>query len=372
MEKVDVTIIGAGVIGLAVSYLLSKSNKNIVVIEKNYSFGQETSSRNSEVIHAGLYYEPGSLKAETCVKGSKFLYELCENNDIPYRKLGKLVSAVNNEEIERIKQIFNSASNCGVENLSFFEEKEIKKFNPDISAKLAIFSPETGIIDSHRLMDFFHKKSEQSGVIFAFLSEAVGIRKQNSVYEITIKESSGNKFIYQAKKVINCAGLNSDKIAQMVGIDIDKFQYRLHYCKGQYFRVANPKKFSIHHLIYPPPTKVSLGIHLTPDLSGGLRLGPDDRYVAEIEYSVNDADKVKFYESVRSFLPKLKMTDLIPDTAGVRPKLQSANDSFRDFIIREESAKNLPGFINLIGIESPGLTACMAIAEKVKDLLKIT
>lgn len=367
MEKTKITIIGAGVIGLAIAYELSKLVTDIIVVDKNDSFGRETSSRNSEVIHTGLYYLPGSLKAKTCIEGNKLLYEFCAQNNIPHKKLGKLVSACNDEEAGKIEAIYENAAKCGVEGLKFMGESEIKKIEPNIKVRRAIFSPEAGIIDSHQLMDFFFKSSKQAGAVFSFSTEVVGIERKGSGYEIFVKDADAEKFSFESEVVINSAGLNSDKVAAIAGIS--EPNYKIHYCKGQYFRVTNPGKFSINHLVYPPPTNIDLGIHLTPDLAGGLRLGPDAEYISEINYDVSEKDKLKFFDSARKFLPNLEEDDLIPDTAGVRPKLQKPEESFRDFVIQEESKKGFPAFVNLIGIESPGLTACLAIARKVKEWL---
>lgn len=369
MEKVDVTIIGAGIIGLAAAYILSDNKKETLVVEKNDSFGQESSSRNSEVIHSGIYYPRDSLKSQTCIRGKHLLYELCSKHDIPHKKLGKILAATGKEEVSKIEAIYNNAIDFGVDNLRFLEKNEIKELEPDVEAEKGLFSPDTGIIDSHSVMKFFLKAAKERGVDFAFDIEVIGIKKHTSFYEITVREPKGDLFSFQTETVINAAGLNSDRIAEMAGIDIEKSSYRLHYCKGQYFRIKNPKKFSITHPVYPPPTEISLGIHVTPDLAGGLRLGPDSTYVQKIDYDVNEEDKTKFSDSVRKFLKTLEPDDLIPDTAGIRPKLQGENELFRDFVISNEEEKGFPNFINLIGIESPGLTSCLAIAELVKKLL---
>ncbi|MFQ5952697.1 MAG: NAD(P)/FAD-dependent oxidoreductase [Candidatus Omnitrophota bacterium] len=369
MEKVDIAIIGAGVIGLAASYVLSGGDKEILVIERNDSFGQEISSRNSEVIHGGIYYPKDSFKSRTCIRGRDLLYELCARHNIPHKKLGKLLVACDKVEIEKLEAIYRNATHCGVDNLRFLEKQEIKKMEPDVSAERALFCPDTGIIDSHSLMKFFFNASKEKGVDFAFGVEVIGIEKRASYYQITVKEPQGEHFSFQAKAVINSAGLDSDKIAEMVGIDAENCSYRLHYCKGQYFRIRNPKKFSITHPVYPPPTNIDLGIHVTPDLADGLRLGPDAKYVRQIDYNINDDDKPGFFQSVKRFLNGLELDDLIQDTAGIRPKLQTESEDFRDFVISNEEEKGFPNFINLIGIESPGLTSCLAIAETVKRLL---
>lgn len=369
MEKVDITIIGAGIIGLAISHALSDLEKDINVIEKNPSFGQETSSRNSEVIHAGIYYPKNSVKAKTCIRGKKLLYELCSKQKIPYKKLGKLVVAYDKEGISSLDSIYKNAAECGVNNLSFLDRKDIKKMEPDVEAERAIYSPEAGIFDSHAVMKFFFEKAKKNGVNLAFSIEVINIEKKGSFYEIVVKEPQGDAFSFQTKFVINCAGLLSDKVAKLVGIDVEKASYKIHYCKGQYFRTRNPEKFSISHLIYPPPTEVDLGIHVTPDLGGGLRLGPDAKYVKDINYDIDNSAKRTFFDSLSKFLPSLDINDLIPDTAGVRPKLQAETENFRDFVIKEEAEKGFPNFINLLGIESPGLTSSLAIAETVKNIV---
>lgn len=368
MEKVDITVIGAGVIGLAVSYLFSDLGKEIMVIEKNRSFGQETSSRNSEVIHAGIYYPKGSLKSETCIRGGRLLYEFCEKNKIAYKKLGKLIVANETGGISKLETIYKNAGECGVEGLQFLAKSEIRKLEPDVRCEKAIFSPETGIFDTHSFLEFLYKKSKERKVNFAFSVEVIGIERKGGEYKITVSEPHKEKFSFMTECVINAAGLFSDKIAELAGIDADKYSYRINYCKGQYFRIRDPKKFKVHHLIYPPPGEIDLGIHVTPDLAGGLRLGPDAEYVEAIDYNINEKDKNKFLNSLQKFLPNLELNDIIPDTAGIRPKLQSEKESFRDFVISEESTKGFPNFINLIGIESPGLTSALAIAERVKQI----
>ena len=369
MEKVDIAIIGAGVVGLATSYALSESPKDVLVIEKHPSFGQETSSRNSEVIHAGLYYKKDSLKAKTCIRGKKLLYSLCEEENIPYKKLGKLVIAPTKDGVPKIENVLKNAEECGVNNLKPLNKNDIKKLEPSVEAEGGFFSPDTGIIDSHSLMDFFYQKSKARGVNFAFSVEVTGIEKEKDYYKIVVKEPKGEEFSFEAKNVINSAGLFSDKVSGFLGIDPKKYGYEIHYCKGQYFRISHPGKFSINHLIYPPPTDIDLGIHLTRDLGGGLRLGPDAKYVGDIDYMINEKDKDTFFDSVSKFLPSLTKDELTPDTVGVRPKLQRPDEDFRDFVIKDETDKGFPGFINLIGIESPGLTSSLSIAEIVKNIV---
>ena len=371
MEKVDILIVGAGVIGLAAAYALSGRNKEIMVIDRNTSFGQEASSRNSEVIHAGIYYPKGSLKAQTCIRGKELLYDLCKKNNIGHKKLGKLIIASNKDEALALDDLCKNAVSCSVKNLKFLDKKDIKKLEPDIRAEKALFSPDSGIMDTHGLMKFLSTRAKERDADFSFGVEAVVIEKNGFGYKVTVKEPGGETFSFNAGTVINAAGFNSDKVAAFVGIDPEKCGYKIHYSKGQYFRIKNPGKFSVEHLVYPPPGKTYLGIHITPDLAGGLRLGPDERYVDEIDHGIDEKDKENFHKSVSRFLPGLEKEDIIPDTAGIRAKLQREDGDFRDFVIQNEEERGFSNFVNLIGIESPGLTSCLAIAERVSSCLNI-
>lgn len=369
MEKTNITIIGAGVCGLATAFQLSHKHKDIFVVEKHDSFGRETSSRNSEVIHAGLYYPKNCLKALCCVEGKKLLYDFCQKNNIPHKNTGKILVAVNDTEAKKLQTIKDNAAQSGVTNLRFLTKEELEKKEPDVQAKESLWCPDTGIIDSHVLMRSLFDQAQRRGVEFAFSVEVTGITKKSSGYEVTVKEPEGDLFSFETKIIVNAAGLTSDAVAQMAGFDIEKCGYRLHYNKGRYFRISNPRKFSITHPVYPPPTTTDLGIHITPDLAGGLRLGPDAHYAEKVDYTINENDKKDFSDSVSRFLPELTIEDLVPDTVGMRAKLQAPGVDFSDFVITEESAKGFTNFINLIGIESPGLTSCLSIAKKVESFL---
>ena len=370
MEKIDIVVVGAGVVGLAVALELSKANKEVFVIEKNSSFGQETSSRNSEVIHAGIYYPKDSLKAKTCVEGKRLLYEFCSLNNIAHKKIGKLIVAIENNEIKDLEILFKQGLENGVEDLEFLSKNQIKNLEPNVEAEAAIYSPSTGILDSHTFMKnlVFQFESQQGQI--AYNTELKAIDKVKEGFKVSVEDKREGSFKFLARIFINCAGLNSDKVAQMIGID--KPDYRLKYCKGDYFRVHNNKARFISKLVYPVPKedRAGLGIHATLDLAGGLRLGPDDEYVDKIDYNINASKAKSFYESARKFLPFIELEDLQPDTAGIRPKLQGPHEDFRDFIIKEETDLGLSGFINLIGIESPGLTSSLSIARIVKDIVK--
>lgn len=368
--EADVTIIGAGFIGLAIAAHVSSKRREVYVLEKNNSHGLEISSRNSGVIHAGIYYPEGSLKAKMCIEGKNLLYELCEKHAIPYKKLGKLIVASNDKEIEELNVLMENGKKNGVTDLKILSKQEIKKLEPNIRAAGAIFSPSTGIIDVHTAIEYYFKKASANGTIVAYNSEVIGIEKVSDGYKVTIQEPSGS-FSFKTKVLINCAGLNCDKIAELEGIDIVKSEYKLHLCKGEYFWVGHGKNTLVNRLIYPvPPTKGGeLGIHVTLDLQGRMRLGPNARYIDEIDYTVDVKQKKSFYQSAVRFLPFLEYDDVEPDMAGIRPKLEGSPENFRDFVISHEYDKGLPGLINLMGIESPGLTACPAIAKYVAGMV---
>jgi L-2-hydroxyglutarate oxidase LhgO len=364
--RVEVTIIGAGIIGLAVASEIGR--EGVLVVEKNSKFGQETSSRNSEVIHSGIYYPKDSLKAKTCVEGKHMLYELCEKYSIPYKKIGKLIVATKDSEISDLERLIQNGKQNGVNDLRIISAKEIKKIEPNINAVAAIYSPSTGIIDTHTLMSYFHSRAKERGVEVVYNTEVIEIRKGSTGYEIVVVDASGERFSFQSDIVINSAGLNSDEIAAKVGFDVERCGYKLKYCKGNYFQVHNPPP--IHHLIYPVPGKVSLGIHVVMDMAGRIRLGPDVEYIDRVlDYSVAQERKTEFYNAAKDFLPFLREEALSPDMAGIRPKLQGPNEDFRDFIIKHEEDSGYFGFINLIGIDSPGLTAAPSIAKLVKQLI---
>lgn len=370
MEKIKITIAGAGVIGLAIALELSKDYDDIFVIEKNSSFGQETSSRNSEVIHSGIYYPKDSLKTKTCIEGRRMLYDFCSKYGIGCKKSGKLIVAINKNEIEDLEKLFRHGMENGVEGLQFLEKDKIKEIEPMVESEAAIYSPCTGILDSHGLMkNFVSQFTSRKGQV-AYNTEVTGIDKTIGGYEVTVGGKNESCFNFFTRIFINATGLNSDKISAMAGLN--KEEYRIKYCKGDYFRVHQGKrpKF-LQRLVYPVPKndRGGLGIHATLDLAGALRLGPDDEYVEKIDYAIDTSKKNIFYESVRSFLSFVQLKDLNPDTSGIRPKLQGPGEGFRDFIIRDESDNGFPGLINLIGIESPGLTGSLSIAGMVKAMV---
>lgn len=365
MEKARITIIGAGVVGLAAAYELSRHGiKDIVVVEKNIRYGAETSSRNSEVIHAGLYYPAESLKTKLCVEGNRLLYELCVKNNIPHKKIGKLIVAVDEKEFGSLVRLKDNADSIGVKGLRLLDAGTLKKTEPCVAGYGAMFSPETGIIDSEKLMHFYYSRAVDAGVLCVFGSEVVGIDPSGSGYRIRIARDN---YEFETGIVINCAGLYADRVAAMTGLDIKRLDYTIKYCKGEYFKLYGAP--DIKHLVYPIPGAVSLGVHLVIDLAGNMKLGPNAVYINEISYNMDESNKQEMHAEAAKYIPSIKIGDLNPDTCGIRPKLQGKNEKFRDFIIKDETGNGRPGFINLLGIESPGLTASLAIAGYVRKLL---
>ncbi len=370
MPDVAVTVIGGGVVGLAIAAELSQHYSPLFLLERRPHYGTETSSRNSEVIHAGLYYPHGSLKAKLCVEGKNLLYELCEKHDIPYRRITKIITATKHEELPQLEKLFEHGKANGVE-LEMLTADQVHALEPHIASVGGMLSPTTGIISAHGLMDYFYHAAKSNGAEVQTHCTVVGLQKQNSHFEITIEES-GQRSAFTSEIVINAAGLESDTIAALAGIDVNAAGYRLHHCKGSYFAVTGSKSKLITRLVYPIPPKESLGVHALVDLGGRLKFGPDVEYLPErnYNYAVDESKRHTFAESVRRILPAITDEDLTPDMSGIRAKLQGKGEPVRDYIITHEADRGLSGLINLIGIESPGLTASPAIAKHLLNLLK--
>ena len=402
----DVVIIGAGVIGLAIAEALAEKNRHVAILEKNDAFGRETSSRNSEVIHAGIYYPGDFLKSRLCVAGNRLLYDWCKEKNVPHRRVGKLIVATTDEEVADLERIKVMAEGNGVEGLTLLGKTQIRTMEPEVSALAALFSPATGVIDAHALMRSLLHAAEEKGAVLACRAEVTAIRFDGAAYGLEINDG---EYEVRTPILINSAGLYADEIAALAGLDIDARGYRLKFCKGNYFSASPVPK--LHHLVYPVPVKnnVGLGIHATLDLAGRVRFGPDSRYLSDtpppgerplknesfrhsgesrnpehienigeragvrgktrFDYAVDEDHLDAFYESIRRYLPGIRREALFPDMSGIRPKLQGPGDPPADFVIAEESAAGFPGLINLIGMESPGLTASLAIGDLVRQIV---
>lgn len=367
----DIVIIGAGAVGLAIAQHYADKSLKCLVVERNSTFGMETSSRNSEVIHAGIYYPAESLKSSLCIEGNNLLYQWCRKANVNHKKIGKYIIAGTQDELSKLENIYNNATAKGIREIRLLEKNEVNSREPNIKCTAAILSGTTGIIDTHSLMKSFYDYSADNGADFAFNHNFEGAEKDNDLYKVFIS-ADGEVFSVQCRFLINCGGLNSDIIAEILGIDTEKEALKINYSKGCYFRINSYPNIA-SKLIYPipPANSKSLGIHLTLDLNGGAKLGPDAEYIEKenLNYQIDTDLADKFYSAAAIYIKNLKKEMLSPDQSGIRPKLQKPEETFRDFVIRDEAANGLPGVINLIGIESPGLTSCLAIAKYLEQFI---
>ncbi len=370
MPDTEIAVIGAGVVGLAVAARLAAEHPGLIVLERNPRHGMETSSRNSQVIHAGIYYPAGSLKARFCVEGRERVYELCRRHDIPHAKLGKIITASVPEELPALDAIEAAAQQNGVV-LQRLSATEARALEPNMRTAGALLSPESGIVDAHGLMDALLARAAAGGAIFQPRAPVVNVERVSDGYRITVGGASGTES-FTAERVVNAAGLEADSIAALAGIDVDAAGYRQHLCKGSYFSAAPRCARLVSRLVYPVPARESLGVHVVLDTGGRMRFGPDAEFLADrrYDYRVDPSRRTAFAEAARRLLPSIRDEDLEPDISGIRPKLQVRGGPFRDFVVAEESARGLPGFYDLIGIESPGLTAAPAIAEEIARLIR--
>jgi L-2-hydroxyglutarate oxidase LhgO len=365
--EADGIVIGAGVVGLAAAAALARRHRSVLVLERRGGVGQEISSRNSEVIHAGLYYPTGSLKAQTCVEGRERLYPRCLEHRIPHRRTGKLVVATSPEELEGLAALAERALANGAGAVELLSGEEVARREPRVRALGALWSPESGIIDAHALVTSYQAEAEAHGTQIVLRTTALGLERESDAWVVQTVSAQGERFSVRSPTVINAAGLSAGRVAQSAGLDIDRLSWRIHPCKGDYFAAAPSLGCLTTRPVYPVPAAAGLGIHVTPDLGGRYRLGPDAEYVEQPRYEVDPLKAGPFAQAVARYLPEIRPEHLTPDFAGVRPKLQGPGDGFRDFVIEEGSSQGAPGLVNLIGIESPGLTAAGAIAERVAD-----
>jgi L-2-hydroxyglutarate oxidase LhgO len=365
----EVAIVGAGVVGLAIAARLAPRH-SVVVVERNARPGMETSSRNSEVIHAGMYYPTGSLKARLCVAGNRQLYEICARHDVPHARVTKIITARREDELPQLEQIHERGSANGVE-LRMLTAAEVRALEPNVPSAGGLFSPNTGIVSAHGLMDHFAHAAREAGAVIQSRAELVALARDDGEWQLAVR-SGGQEDSLSAERVVNAAGLDADTVAALAGVDVEKAGYRQHYCKGSYFAVSSARSRLVSRLVYPVPGHVSLGVHAVIGLEGRLRFGPDVEYLPDRrqDYTVEEAKRPAFGAAVRQLVPAIQDDDLSPDISGIRPKLQGPGEGFRDFVIADESARGHPGLVNLIGIDSPGLTSAPAIAEHVARMIE--
>jgi L-2-hydroxyglutarate oxidase LhgO len=365
MEEVDTVVIGAGVVGLAIAQALALAGREVVVLESESAIGTGTSSRNSEVIHAGIYYPPGSLKAKLCVAGRHALYPFLAEHGVPHRRCGKLIVATELQQVPALEKLRAQAADNGVTDLRMLSASEAKAMEPELACVAALESPSTGVIDSHRFMLALRGKAEDHGASVAFRSPVLGGSVKRDGIELEVGGTEPMRL--RARTVVNCAGLSAQELARRLeGFPANKLP-PAYYCKGNYFSLSGRSPFS--RLIYPAPETAGLGVHLTLDLAGQARFGPDVEWIERIDYDVDPGRAGSFYSAIRRYWPALKDGALQPAYSGIRPKLQARGEPARDFLIQGPKDHGIARLANLFGIESPGLTAALAIGEHVRDLL---
>lgn len=359
---IECIVVGAGVIGLAVARQLALAGKEVLVVESEEAIGMGISSRNSEVIHAGLYYPTGSLKARLCVKGKEKLYQYCDERGINYQRLGKLLVATTTAQLHQLDKIEAQAKANHVHDLQRLDRAEVLAIEPGLHCEAALLSPSTGIIDSHGLMLTLQGDLENKGgqCVFNTPLESVVIEAEGG---FTCSFGGNDGMQLRCNMLINAAGLHAPSLARQFNGLAAQYIPGEYYCKGSYFTLSGKAPFS--HLIYPMPNESGLGVHLTLDLGGQAKFGPDTEWIDTEEYEVNPNHAEQFYAAVRSYWPELANGRLEPGYAGIRPKIVSKNEAAADFMISGPAHHGVPNLVNLFGIESPGLTSCLAIADEV-------
>ena len=340
---------------------LSRQYNNILVVEKESTFGRHVSSRNSEVIHSGIYYEPGSLKAKLCVRGNKLMYDFAEKYALNYKNCGKIIVVSDPDELEQLEALMQNGKKNNVDGLELISASDISQREPIITAAGGLSVPSTGIIDSHAFMHKLAYLITSSDSDIVYNTEVIRISHKDAHYTLSFKNMD-----YEAKSkiIVNSAGLWCDEISAMTGIN----NYKLHICKGEYYKTSMYRN-KLHSLIYPLPTEISLGTHIVLHLDGTIGFGPNAYYVDEIDYSMDDSNKKTFLKHINKYLD-IPEEALSEDFTGIRPKIQAPGEPSQDFIIKNETENGYHNFINLIGIESPGLTSSLAIAEYVKNIIE--
>lgn len=367
---IQTLVIGAGVVGLAVARKLAMQGREVWLLERESEFGSQTSSRNSEVIHAGIYYPKDSLKAKLCVQGKYALYDYCERHNIPYSRCGKLIVANSKEQIATLKSIQAKAIQNGVDDLRFVEHEELMALEPELSGLAALLSPSTGMLDSHAFMQQLLADFENAGGHCVFQSEVKArfVSKEEKRFEIVGQDTE-----LTADVCVNAAGLQAPGFFERIDGFPQHCLPKPFFAKGSYFSYSGKAPFT--HLIYPVPEVGGLGIHLTIDLAGQAKFGPDVEWLnvetslQEFDYQVEGNRKDKFLEAIQRYWPGIEENKLVPDYSGIRPKLSGPGDEAADFVLQDEREHGVQGLINLFGIESPGLTASLAIADAVVDRL---
>jgi L-2-hydroxyglutarate oxidase LhgO len=366
VEKLDCVVIGAGVVGLALARGLALAGREVVVLEKAEGIGTETSSRNSEVIHAGIYYPTDTLKAKLCVAGKAAMYRYCAEHGVAHKRLGKLIVGTSDTEVAALDKYLKQAAINGVNDLTWLTPDEVREMEPNVHCLKALHSPSTGLVDSHALMLAYQGDAENVGAVVVFHSPVEAGRVASDAMELAV--GGADPMTVKCNLVVNCAGLYAQAVAgSITGVPRESIP-PTYYAIGHYFTVSGKPAFS--RLIYPVAVSGSLGIHVALDLGGQVRFGPDIKWIDSIDYRFDERRIEGFYESIRRYYPDLPDGALQPGYTGIRPKLSAAGAPAADFVIQGRATHGVAGLVNLYGIESPGLTSSLAIADYVLDLLK--
>ena len=361
----DVTIIGAGVVGLSIAKLCSEHGYSVVVLEQESRAGEGISSRNSGVIHAGIYYPENSFKTKFCVSGNELLYEYANQKRINHKKIGKYIIASHKNDIEKLHKIYNQGIKNMVE-VDLFSNRKMKEICPDLKIEEAIFSPNTGIIDVPELISALEGDIQHNGGLISFNTKFIAAEKIEHGFKIICND--GSSYEIDTRNLVNASGLYSDTISQKIDALGEGHISSIKYAKGHYFKYNGNHPFTT--LVYPLANQFSSGLHVGFDLSGQIRFGPDITWVDEIDFSFDESLKIKFIESIKQYWPQIDSTKLHPDYVGIRPKLQSFNETMRDFSIKGFNDHGVDGLINIQGVDSPGVTSCLSIGKHVLNLIK--
>ena len=366
VDHLDLVVIGAGVVGLAIARALAQSGRDITILEKHAEIGSGTSSRNSEVIHAGIYYPKGSLKSLTCIEGNQRLYTYCRDRNIPYKNCGKLIVATNADEAEHLNQIIANAQSCGVDDLVLLDQSQTLAREPELNAVASIFSPSTGIIDCHTYMHTLLGDIENAGGQLVKNSHIVSGSVTEDGFALTLADG----YSFTCNALINAAGLDAHNVcANLSGFPAAHIP-KQYLAKGSYFTLSGQSPFA--HLIYPVPVPGGLGTHLTMDMGGQARFGPNVKWVEQIDYDIDPDDIDAFYRDIQNYWPDIRKERLQPGYAGIRPKLVAKGQPSADFLVQNSKTHGIPNLVNLFGIESPGLTASLPLANIVTGILNQT
>jgi len=366
-DRVDAVVVGAGAVGLACAYELSRRG-SVVVIDRETGPGREISSRNSGVIHAGIYYPENSLKTKLCIEGKHRLYAWCEERDVPHKRTGKLIVATSAVDEERLRVIAKRASAVGAGDLEWMNASEVKRVEPELRCELALYSPTSGVVDVHELIASLAREVKEADGAIVCQTSIERIERARDGWVVRVVDTLGRETEIETSRVVNSAGLGALEVAARSGLPAAETPWKLFPCKGSYFSLGSGAPRTRNSLIYPLPEGGGLGVHITADLTGARRAGPDAEFVDELNYSVDESRAERFATAVARYLPGIRPEHLTPDYSGIRPKLVGPQGGFADFVIVNPPSQ--PGLVHLIGIESPGLTASLAIGARVSEMIR--